>query len=346
MRILMLTANDPAGTAILFCDAINAHTEHSCRLITTATRYDFNFRTDLHVPTTVQVAPDAPVQHAEPPDPRLVDEAAELMRDADVFHFHILSDEHMSVGPLRPRDFMAGKTIVHHHHGHPDFRGNPEKYQEKYKGLGRANLLVSTPDLLHKLPGATWMPNLVPVDDEAYTPLPGKPLPGQNTSGQNTPLRIMHSPTRKDLKNTDDLQAAVDALRAKGANLELDLVENTPHDQCLARKRSADVLFDHLQGYYGVSSLEGLSQGLAVIAGLDDWCASHIKDFFGVDELPWLCTDVQRLQGLLAALVADPERTAEAGRRSREFMVRHWNPRTVARRLAAFYESRTVAEPA
>lgn len=116
------------------------------------------------------------------------------------------ADEDIELGPFRPRDYMQGKTIVHHHHGHPDFRGN------------------------------------------------------------------------KDLKNTTEFIHAVDKLKRESKTLiELRLIENTSHKECLRLKRESHILFDHLQGYYGVSSLEGLSQGLCVVAGLDEWNKKHIK---------------------------------------------------------------------
>ncbi len=254
MRILMIAINDPAGTAIEFTKAINRYTRHTCRLITKEIRYNFMFEKDIHLPWV---------------DADGWDKVEELLKTSDVFHFHMTADEDIELGPFRPRDYMQGKTIVHHHHGHPDFRGNPEKYRRKYKERKRTNLLVSTPDLLKLLPGAKWQPNLVPVDDSLYTPLENK---------ADEPVIICHSPTRKDLKNTTEFIHAVNKLKKESKiPIELRLIENTSHKECLRLKRESHILFDHLQGYYGVSSLEGLSQGLCVVAGLDEWNKKHIK---------------------------------------------------------------------
>ncbi len=80
------------------------------------------------------------------------------------------------------------------------FRKNSYKYRQKYKSLNRKNLLVSTPDLLHLLPGAKWQPNLVPVNDPLYMPKENKP---------NGIIRIGQSVPRKDIKNTSELINAV-----------------------------------------------------------------------------------------------------------------------------------------
>jgi len=318
MKILMLTENDPAGVGVLFARAVNGLTGHSCRLVTTQTRYTHGFDKDLHIPWLDQTG---------------LDEVEELLRESDVFHFHLLADEDYSFGPFRARDFMRGKRIVHHHHGHPDFRANPEKYRAKYRARKRDKLLVSTPDLLLMLPEARWIPNLVPIMDPLYTPA---------KKNGNGCLRVAHSPTRKELKNTDELIRTVEKLNAGSprTRVELDMQDDIPHRECLERKRRCHALFDHMQGYYGVSSLEGLSQGLPTIAGLDDWNSSRIRDFFGCDDLPWLAArNSSELEQVLLGLARDPAKREEAGRKSRVFMEKYWNEENIVSRLIDFYEN-------
>lgn len=318
MRILMLAINDPAGTAIQFRKALNRHTEHEARLITLETRYNHSWEKDLHVP---DLGPDG------------IEEISILMREADVFHFHMTCDEHQSFGGFRPVDFLKGKAVVHHHHGHHDFRADPGSFRDKYRERGRVNLLVSTPDLLQLLPEASWQPNLVPIDEPLLKPLWGRyDDPGQ--------LQVCHSPTRRDLKNTKEFLAAVKAVNKRIVHLSVDLVDDVPNDECLARKRRCHVLFDHMQGYYGVSSLEGLSQGLAVIAGLDEWNRAKVAEFAGTDDLPWLAAaDQDELTGLLRSLALDRARCENAGLAGRRFMEERWSDRKVVRRLADFYAS-------
>ena len=107
MNIVMITENDPAGTGIAFTNAINRFTDHACRLITTTTRYNFGFEKDLHVPDL---------------DEEGFLEMSELLQKADILHFHLLADENTALGPVKAKEFIAGKAILHHHHGHPDFQ--------------------------------------------------------------------------------------------------------------------------------------------------------------------------------------------------------------------------------
>lgn len=314
MRILMIAVNDPAGTLGLFRRALAAHTTHACRVATLETRYVHAWEKDLHVPDL---------------DAAGLDELEGLLRTSDVFHFHMTADENLQLGPFRPADFLAGKAVAHHHHGHPDFRGNPEKYREKYRRLGRRNLLVSTPDLLRKLPAARWQPNLVMTREPRYTPAQ---RPAADWEG---PLRLAHSPTRRDLKNTDELLGIVQ--RLDGA-VALDLIDDAPHAECLRRKARAHACFDHMQGYYGMSSLEALSLGLATIAGLDDWCLGHMREFAGTDDLPWLIARTpEELEQTLRDLAQSPQLRRAAGEAGRRFMLERWDEAKVAARLDEFY---------
>jgi hypothetical protein len=316
MNIVMITTNDPAGTAIGFTNAINRYTQHNCRLITTETRYNFLFAKDLHVP---HLGPEG------------FEEIDRLLSGADILHFHLLTDESIQLGPLQVKDYINGKKILHHHHGHPHFRAHPQLYREKYRRLNR-KALVSTPDLLRLLPEAQWQPNLVPIQDALYRPGPG---PG------NGSVLVGQAPTRKDLKNTDDLIRVMDRLQRRLSHLNprLDIIENCLHQECLKRKSRCQVIFDHMQGYYGVSSLESLSQGKPVVAGLDDWNRGWISDFSGAERLPWvIARNPQQLESRLAELINEPELRSCLGVEGRRFMEQHWSERRVLRALLDFYE--------
>ena len=135
MNILMFASNDPAGMAVAFSNAINRTTPHRSRLITWTRIYDVNYQTDIHLPDL-----DEDFQEVEA-----------LMREADVFHFHNLSDENWPIGPFVIRDYAKGKQLVYHEHGHPYFLHNAEDMRERAKKAGR-RILVSTPDLLSRKP--------------------------------------------------------------------------------------------------------------------------------------------------------------------------------------------------
>lgn len=318
MNILMITINDPAGTAIAFTKAINRCTEHTCRLITKESRYNHMFAKDLHTPWL---------------DSDGWGEVEYLLKESDIFHFHMTADDKLELGPFKVSDYIRGKKIVHHHHGHPDFRGNPDKYRTKYRSLKRQNLIVSTPDLLKKMPEARWVPNLVPLNDPLYLP---------QKAFENGCITIGQSPTRQELKNTSDLIEVIGKLKTqfKEPKIDIDVIANTDHRECLERKRNCHIIFDHMQGYYGVSSLESLSQGKPVIAGLDEWNCKHIKAFTGTGDLPWVIARNNKELGYkLEALIAKPELMATIGAGSRNFMEACWTEEQVLESLLKIYEN-------
>lgn len=317
MNILMLTANDPAGMGIAFCRAINRHTSHTCRLITTETRYNFEFEKDIHIPDWGD---------------RSYEEIEALLNNADILHFHILSDESMKIGPLGVQDYIHGKRILHHHHGHPFFKENPHLYREKYKRLQR-KAIVSTPDLLMLLPEAQWIPNLVPIHDPLYLPLRKEEI-------ADGFVKVGHSPTRRDLKKTDLFERVMDRTMQRHPGVEKVIISNTLHQRCLELKKACDIFFDQLGPSYGVSSLEALSQGLPTLARLDDQNLEEIRRFTGTPTLPWVnVKDEDELERGIEGMVVDRELRKERGSASRQFMENHWREEQILERLIGVYES-------
>jgi glycosyltransferase involved in cell wall biosynthesis len=313
----MITANDPAGMGIAFTNALNRYTEHRCRLITTAEKYGFGYETDLHLPDILDDD---------------FGEVEQLLKDADIIHFHVLNDENSHLGPFVIRDFIKGKKILHHHHGHPDYLINVAAYNEKYRRLGR-KVIVSTPDLLRVAENATWVPNLVPVDDVRYQPRFEDSLPV-------APLRICQAPTRKYHKHTEIFTRVFAGLQKKYPEIEKVIFERLPHHECLRRKRSCHLVFDHMRGWFGISSLESLCQGKPVIAGLDDWNIRCIKEFTGAAELPWqVARNEDELKDVLEKMICDRELRRKVGRASRTFMEQHWTEQQALAVLLDVYKS-------
>lgn len=316
MNILMITDNDPAGTGIAFCKAINGLTEYNCRLITRSERYGFDYEADIHLP---ECGDD------------IYDEIRDLLTDADIIHFHMLSDESVLLGPLKVSDYMAGKYIVHHHHGHPEFRSNGAFFREKYSQNHRP-VLVSTPDLLRFIPEATWIPNPVPIDD---------PLLSMTEEQTGDNVIVCQAPTRKEIKNTSDFICTAEQLK-KNIGIEYLVIEGKRNRECLEIKRKCHVHFDHMQGYYGISSLESLSMGKPVIAGIDEWNRKHILDFTGAKRLPWhIARNRDELYRVLSRLCSDRCERVMSSRESRYFMEQYWHEARVVNRLVGVYNDHT-----
>lgn len=317
LKILMITDNDPAGMGIAFCNAINRYSEHTCRLITTQERYGFGYETDIHLPDI------------EDDD---FGEVEQLLKDADIIHFHVLKDENSHLGPLVIRDYIKGKKILHHHHGHPDYILNVSSYNEKYRRLNR-RVIVSTPDLLKIADNATWVPNLVPINDVQF-------LPRYEDTLEPEPIKICQAPTRKFHKHTNAFKSVMLRLQKKYPEIEPVIIEKTPYSECLKIKRACHIIFDHMRGWFGISSLESLSQGKPVIAGLDAWNIQCIKEFTGAEEIPWVVARSEdQLEGCLEKLILDRSLRRETGIKSRRFMEKFWKEIDSLESLFQIYRS-------
>lgn len=315
MKILMITDNDPAGMGIAFCNAINRYSEHSCRLITTQERYGIDFEKDIHLPDI------------EDDD---FGEVEQLLKDADIFHFHMLRDENSHLGPLVIRDYIKGKKILHHHHGHPDYLINADAYNAKYRRLNR-KVIVSTPDLLHVAEKAIWVPNLVPINDVQF-------LPRHENTLSDEKIRVCQSPTRKFHKHTNEFKDVMRDLEKSHDHLETIIIEKTPYFECLRIKRSCHIVFDHMRGWFGIASLESLSHGKPVIAGLDEWNIKCIKEFTGSDKLPWvIANNKDGLFNVIESLIIDKNKRLEIGEYSRTFMETYWCEQIVLKSLLDVY---------
>ena len=304
MKILMFSPNDPASMAIAFTKAINRYTNHLCRSITTTEKYSCEFEKDLHIPDVTDF-----------------DEIEQLLKESDIYHFHTIFTEDVPLGPLKITDYIKGKKVVSHFHGHPKIRKSPTEYRIKCREQNR-KVLVSTPDLKLFFPESTWLPNIVDIYSDILMP----------SDEKHEEFTVSQAITNYALKDTEILIMA-----AKKAGVQLDLIMNVSHRNSLERKRKSQLCFDHLCGFYGLSSLESFSQGVPVIANLSDWVQVNIKEFAETEDLPWLnCKNAEEVENEIHWLKGS---YLEEGKRGRNFMESHWNPEKVVSRLIKFYET-------
>ncbi len=338
MNILHLTTTDPAGAAHALATATNYYTPNRARVITTHRIEGFAFPTDIH-----QIFDGG-------------DEVEALLRQADVLHLHKVDPEfkievNMKKAGIK-RTFVVkdvlkaypSKKVVYHIHGHPYERENVKENAENYKALG-GKVLASTPDLegMYKpyYDQVFYFPNVVPINEILYLPRPtDRPIIMADATER---LFVVQTPTHAILKNVHVIEQAV-----KDVNKELPApavflkIWGKTREEALRHKRHAHVVFDHIEGYYGLSSLEGLSMGKPVIAGLSDETIKAICHFFDVNpsELPWaVARNAEEVVGRLRDLLSSEQLRAEVGSKSRKFMEEVWSDRALGQRLAAFYSS-------
>jgi hypothetical protein len=176
------------------------------------------------------------------------------------------------------------------------------------------------PDLRHHLPGATFMP-YANVDVRAVEPR-------RFAGGEE--VVVAHAPTDRDVKGTSHVVAAVEALRAEGLRVRLDLIEGVRHAQALDRMGAADVVIDQLVlGWYGGVTVEAMARGRPVISRIEE--AAPGDNPFG-ERLPVVRAEPATVRDRLRELVTDSDRRRAVGAAGRAFALAEHDPRTIARR--------------
>ena len=260
--------------------------------------------------------------------PKQLAALAWALRRFDVFHFHA----GMTLAPARlnlPALKALRKGIVFQSWG-SDLRG---RRAEEVGYLRWAGAVVVGSYLTRRLsPRGLWpeydvVPPAIVLGD--WEPAPKEP---------GAVLRVAHAPSNRAVKGTPAVVDAVEALRARGAPIELDLIEGVPHREARRRYAEADAIVDQLRiGWYGMFAIESMALGKPVIVHLDEQAAVETEEAFGLG-LPLIRADEQSLADVLEGLLESRESLPERGRRSREYVGRVHSHTEVARRVLEIYE--------
>jgi hypothetical protein len=246
----------------------------------------------------------------------------------DVFHFHAgltLAPRRLTLPLLRHRN----KGIVFQSWG-SDLRGRDASEVGYLKDAGA--VIVGSYLTRRRAPRGPWPaydvipPAIVLSDWEAASTDPGDVM------------RVAHAPSKRAVKGTESVIAAVEALRARGAPIELDLIEGVPNREARKRYASADVIVDQLRiGWYGMFAIESMALAKPVVVHLDEEAAAETEEAFGL-ELPLVRADEAGLEDVLAGLLEVRDSLPELGRRSREYVERVHAHTAVARQVLEIYE--------
>lgn len=175
----------------------------------------------------------------------------------------------------------------------------------------------------------------IPINTRAIRPME---LPGNITK-----VRFMlgRHRDRQIEKGTDLLETAARAVcRRYPASAELIIVENQPYRHYLQLLRSAHVLLDQIYSYTpATNALLAMAHGIPAVSGGED----DFYRFIGEDTLRPVINaplTVPLLEQCLENIIETRHTLWERGARSRQFVERHNDALTVARRALNFYTPR------
>lgn len=148
------------------------------------------------------------------------------------------------------------------------------------------------------------------------------------------PLRVVHAPNHREFKGSKYLEAAVSALRAEGAEIELVLVERVSNDEALRIYRSADVIFDQcLIGFHGYFALEAMALGKPVMC----FIRKPNEYLLRPEECPIINTHRDTVTEDLRKLIGRRSHLRKLGEQGRRYVEQYYSPDAFASRLRTAY---------
>ena len=125
----------------------------------------------------------------------------------------------------------------------------------------RIKQFVTTPDLLHELPDATWLPAVIDIAKfETKSEI-------KNSGG---PLKVLFLPSNGWLKSESLVKPILEKLSEEGV-IKLVARSAVSNADMPALVESADVVIDRFDGVVGVASIEAMAAKRLVIANVAPW---------------------------------------------------------------------------
>jgi len=158
-------------------------------------------------------------------------------------------------------------------------------------------------------------------------------IPYYPSETKKIPL-IVHAPTDRYLKGTDNVISAIKRLRAY-ATFEYVQVENMTNAQALEWIKKADIVIDQVRlGIYATLSIESMLMGKPVVAYIRD---DLIRKY--PEGLPIVSANPLTLENKLYELIQSPSLRYELGVKGREYAEINHDPERIARQLITIYRS-------
>lgn len=326
MQILHLALTPLVGAPIRICRALEMHEGISSRFAVLDTHigaYDrMVFETDLHW-----------VQDR--------DEIIELARTADVIHLHNYLDlDSTQFAPIDLKKLWRdGRPMLRHFHSAPDAVAQQMHTTAQAVADCPIPKLVIAQFHARYYPTAKIVPNIVFGDES-----------DRATEIRTGNLRIGYAPTRFnsgrasrwDTKGYRETIKLLNSVKRKAAvrniNLEVDVIEQVSHAECLQRKSACHIVIDDLvTGSYHLNTLESLASGSVCLTHMDRATQQAVFDLTGRSDFPAISVGLEDAEVVLLDLADNRPLVEAMGEHSRAWMRQHWAPKAMARHFLDAY---------
>ena len=234
------------------------------------------------------------------------DQARELLKAADVIVFHcgtwdwgtptlaasepvwLTTDTHEA--PFF-KEFADPAKVVIWLDGSIAVRNDVKRWRERYKGYRICATNADVADMFD----AQWMPATVSQKvDECEIPL----------VADRDPRVLVHPYTDVHLKQHFQFAEAVAKNKEKW---QLVPVQGKPHDECIRLLGEADLVADHMRGYFGVVTLEATALGRPVLLNVSPVTTRAMMEFGWSVPSSWLhVTNPVEVASALSSLAQAP----------------------------------------
>jgi hypothetical protein len=155
---------------------------------------------------------------------------------------------------------------------------------------------VTTPDLLHDLPHATWLPVVVdPASWQSHDRLPAL--------SRSRPT-VVHVPSTGRFKGSQFIDPVLTRLDEEGL-IEYRRASGVPSAQMRALFGGADIVVDQVvMGIYGVTAIEAMNAGRLVLGHVSEHTRRIVRERAG-SEVPLVEVTTGTLERVLREIVAD-----------------------------------------
>ncbi|MGB9697553.1 MAG: glycosyltransferase [Ignavibacteria bacterium] len=156
----------------------------------------------------------------------------------------------------------------------------------------------------------------------------------------NEKLRIIHSPTNRLFKGTDNILKVINELK-KDFDFEFLLIENLPRIELLKIKRTCDLAIDQVGGIkggsgYGKNSIENLSMGLPTIT---EFSPEYLKF---LPENPFLHTTIKEMKDLLVYIFENRDVLKNYSLEGRRWVEKYHSYQAVNAQLTELYKKANI----
>lgn len=146
-------------------------------------------------------------------------------------------------------------------------------------------------------------------------------------------IRICHPPTNRDFKKTELFLSVVDKLKKKGYPFEVELIEGKTNEECLDIKSRCHITYDQISvGIYGLSAIESMAAGHAVLCGISNFATSYHPDN------PIVYATEENLLERLEYLLNNKEQITRVGNAGRIWAKTHHDPMKLIKQYVSIYD--------